>query len=1058
MSILTEFEAKPSSVVKYQLSNPNWIDLGRIQLLATKVSQNPETKVEDLQRELHTVWQLDSRALFKSLVLREALDAGFFASLRKRDAPEHGVVCLELLYAAAYGGADMATVCAALGEAADALALGSKEYPDMWSTLERNRKFTGLLNSPVVKALKQDLDLSRRNAAQALQQERLTAKALVTATHTSHATELKAQSLVSWNTWLEENNVTAISFSAEKYDALLASPVAKEFNQAFGYSVTPTGLKRAMALDPVQHQLLQAYNATLERSSRERKEAKIEWERSLVPAANVLSTLKLSKSEFSILVSQGKIKPAMEKPGRAGVVELFDISALAATLSHAELTSWRQEQVQSQGFPDWRARALAPQKSNGKISLDTVIKATCAHFGCVMAYRDMETLKFSKLVTERLSFKYGSQRYDYSSSFRLISAISLPRSEAQIESLPTAVGYAWDSTSVGKSCSILVDSIIDLFDSYRADLTDEQFEELTEGVGDALAKGVVLEDPKPGLTVRTWLPRSHSAILARVDAFRAQNLLQLEDYPQSLGVARSIGRRLHAKLGPTNSGKTYEALQSLAAASSGVYLAPLRLLAMEVRDRLMDEGVLCNLLTGEEHDMIPGARHTACTIEMFNPTERVEVAIIDEIQMLEDSNRGWAWTAALIGVPAKEVFLCGSVCALDACNRVALMLGEPLEVTMLTRKNPLETAPFVTKTQPTRQRGKAVAPAGESGSLQAGDAVVAFSRKDVLTLSARYRQSGWSVATIYGALAPEVRRTEALRFANGEADIVVATDAIGMGLNLPIRRVVFSTVQKFDGESVRDLLPTELQQIAGRAGRYGLHDKGTVTTLDPHELEFVKKTLGTKLQDFKGKLAIAPNLWHIEALATMLGTKHIGTLLAYFADQVSTDSPLFTTASLEDSIALGHKVDFLIEQAGAELSLAHKFTLACAPIDAGKNAEMDFYAKCVWSILANREQKLPQPPEWLAKHNYSMLEAAEQLSKDISLYAWLSFKFPKVFIEGEQVSDLRSQVSAYIENALVQQVGFGETGKESRTKRGKKQTPALAAEGKTKPWRGKVKR
>ena len=303
-----------------------------------------------------------------------------------------------------------------------------------------------------------------------------------------------------------------------------------------------------------------------------------------------------------------------------------------------------------------------------------------------------------------------------------------------------------------------------------------------------------------------------------------------------------------------------------------------------------------------------------------------------------------------------------------------------------------------------------------------------------------------------------MRRTEALRFANGEADIVVATDAIGMGLNLPIRRVVFSTIQKFDGDSVRDLLPTELQQIAGRAGRYGLHDKGTVTTLDPHELDFVKKTLATKLQDFKGKLAIAPNLWHIEALATMLGTKNIGTLLAYFADQVSTDSPLFTTASLEDSIALGHKVDFLVAQASAELSLAQKFTLACAPIDAGKNAEMDFYAKCVWSILASREQQLPPPPEWLAKHNYSMLEAAEQLSKDISLYAWLSFKFPKIFIEGAEVADFRSQVSAYIENALVQQVGFGETGKESRAKRGKKQTPTLAAEGKFKLLRGKVKR
>ena len=129
------------------------------------------------------------------------------------------------------------------------------------------------------------------------------------------------------------------------------------------------------------------------------------------------------------------------------------------------------------------------------------------------------------------------------------------------------------------------------------------------------------------------------------------------DYAASFAKARAIKRHHHFYLGPTNSGKTYHALNTLMAAKSGVYLAPLRLLAMEVRDKLAAAGVPCNLITGEERDMMIGAQHTASTIEMMNPTKQVDVAIIDEIQMLQDADRGSAWTAALVGVPARQVFV-----------------------------------------------------------------------------------------------------------------------------------------------------------------------------------------------------------------------------------------------------------------------------------------------------------------------------------------------------------------------------------------------------------------
>ncbi len=161
------------------------------------------------------------------------------------------------------------------------------------------------------------------------------------------------------------------------------------------------------------------------------------------------------------------------------------------------------------------------------------------------------------------------------------------------------------------------------------------------------------------------------------------------DYATSFIKARSIKRHHHFYVGPTNSGKTYFALQALMQAASGVYLAPLRLLAMEVRDRLVAAGVPCNLITGEERDLMPGAQHTASTIEMMNPNKSVEIAIIDEIQMLQDPDRGSAWTAALVGVPAKQVFVCGANSVTAPCLRVITALNDTYEITQLERKTPL---------------------------------------------------------------------------------------------------------------------------------------------------------------------------------------------------------------------------------------------------------------------------------------------------------------------------------------------------------------------------------
>jgi ATP-dependent RNA helicase SUPV3L1/SUV3 len=222
-----------------------------------------------------------------------------------------------------------------------------------------------------------------------------------------------------------------------------------------------------------------------------------------------------------------------------------------------------------------------------------------------------------------------------------------------------------------------------------------------------------------------------------------------ERYP----LARQLKRQHHFYIGPTNSGKTYQAIQALIAAPSGLYLAPLRLLAMEIRDKLTLAGVPCNLVTGEERDMVDGARHTASTIEMMNPSIEVAVAVIDEVQMLQDPDRGSAWTAALIGAPAREVFICGSNAVTDLCIRAIESLDENFDITHCERMTPLVL-------EPDSLCGSIYSKLKVRDQLQKGDAIIAFSRKDVLTLSARFRQWGFSVASIYGALSPEVRRHE----------------------------------------------------------------------------------------------------------------------------------------------------------------------------------------------------------------------------------------------------------------------------------------------------------
>ncbi|MBQ1292113.1 MAG: hypothetical protein IIY28_12310 [Lachnospiraceae bacterium] len=280
--------------------------------------------------------------------------------------------------------------------------------------------------------------------------------------------------------------------------------------------------------------------------------------------------------------------------------------------------------------------------------------------------------------------------------------------------------------------------------------------------------------------------------------------------------ARAMRRRFILHVGPTNSGKTYEAMKKLARASSGVYLGPLRLLAYEQFESLNARGILCSLVTGEEQELVPGAMITASTVEMANLQAYYEVAVIDEAQLITDSQRGGAWTNAILGICAEEVHVCCSPDAEEMLLSIIRECGDEVTVTHHDRLTPLlqDTAHF-----------------SFPGGVMKGDALIVFSRRSVHAVAATIRDRGLKCSVVYGALPYDVRHEQARLFASGDNDVVVATDAIGLGMNLPIRRVVFLETEKYDGYELRSLRTTEIKQIAGRAGRYGIYSTGYYTAL-----------------------------------------------------------------------------------------------------------------------------------------------------------------------------------------------------------------------------------
>lgn len=292
---------------------------------------------------------------------------------------------------------------------------------------------------------------------------------------------------------------------------------------------------------------------------------------------------------------------------------------------------------------------------------------------------------------------------------------------------------------------------------------------------------------------------------------------------------------LKAILGPTNTGKTHYAIDRMLGHSSGMIGLPLRLLAREVYDRIcaLKGPGLCALITGEERIEPSTARYFVCTVEAMPVQKQVEFLAIDEIQIAEDDDRGHVFTDRLLNARGTQetVFL--------GAETMRPILRE-LDLRVATD---------------TRERFSELKYAGPSKltRLPKKTAIVAFSADAVYATAELLRRQKGGAAVVMGALSPRTRNAQVALYQSGEVDYLVATDAIGMGLNLDVERIAFAERAKFDGRRHRPLTAAECGQVAGRAGRFRSDGEfGEVGECPPFDEEMVRQIEDHRFEPVSG--------------------------------------------------------------------------------------------------------------------------------------------------------------------------------------------------------------
>ena len=464
---------------------------------------------------------------------------------------------------------------------------------------------------------------------------------------------------------------------------------------------------------------------------------------------------------------------------------------------------------------------------------------------------------------------------------------------------------------------------------------------------------------------------------------------------------RAMTRNFHLHVGPTNSGKTYEAIQQLKNAQNGVYLSPLRLLALEVYDTLTEAGVPTSMKTGEEHIYVDGSRVLSQTVETLNLDDTYDIAVIDECQMISDPERGAAWSRAILGIKAQEIYLLSSDNVTELLTEIIETCGDVADITHHERKTGLvvEDEPFILSDDNKITRSQ----------IKPGDCYILFSKKRVLDLAARFEMMGIKASVIYGKLPPETRKSEVRRFASGETKIVISTDAIGMGINLPIQRIIFAESWKFDGQKRRDLKPDEILQIAGRAGRFGKYDIGYVNTIDEEFLPILKKTIGKPLPQIREAILGFPKmLAGLDASLDEILTVWYNIKPQKPYEKMKIDRMLTLYRTLKDQ-----SLDFDLIYGDTDNKKDVIYDMISCPIDDGNPRVLDQWVQYCLTYAADISLEKPSYPR-----SGNDLERLETYYKLLELYHLFSIHMGKIMDE-EWLMEEKKTTEIAIEDYLT---------------------------------------
>ncbi|KAJ6500779.1 P-loop containing nucleoside triphosphate hydrolase protein [Mycena sanguinolenta] len=533
-----------------------------------------------------------------------------------------------------------------------------------------------------------------------------------------------------------------------------------------------------------------------------------------------------------------------------------------------------------------------------------------------------------------------------------------------------------------------------------------------------------------------------------------------EDYP----MARKMRRKFIMHVGPTNSGKTHHALRALAASKVGVYAGPLRLLAYEIWERLnlgqiiplgaTEEQIAhaaqfgpstdhpfaraCNMVTGEEQKVVGVGPDTlvSSTVEMLQIGLHADVAVIDEIQMIADRERGSGWTRAVLGLCAKEIHLCGEETTVPLIQELLKETGEEIVINRYQRLTPLEVEQESLD--------------GDLSRVQKGDCIVAFSRTAIFSLKRQVEmKTGLRCAVVYGKLPPEIRSEQAALFNDPDSgyDVLIGSDAIGMGLNLKIRRVIFESVYKFDGDRGRVTLSvSQMKQIAGRAGRFGMQTGdepgGFVTTLRLEDLPVLRQTLSLGVSPLM-YARVSPSKAAFSNLASCLPANAISETL-FLADLHAGRRPLHCRTALSGQLSV---VCEYMDQLG-QFTFSDKHFIIQAPFPWRDRTALDTITTFISTyyetmhvdimsimrrlgyldMLENAEAAMNASDGrgangHLFKHSFE-LPGLETFHKILVAYMWLSFRNPVSYPAQDESVKLKERLEHVLHWCLQEMTRF----------------------------------